>query len=49
MAYDQKSDGTHPLLSERPDPHPAHRALEAHNLGQPTIEKRFEQVTGASP
>ena len=42
VAYDQKGDGMYPLLSNDRSLTPA-QALEAHK-GQPTIEKRFEQV-----
>lgn len=42
VAYDQKSDGMYPLLSNDRTLTPA-QVLEAHK-GQPTIEKRFEQV-----
>jgi len=42
VAYDEKSDGMYPLLSN--DRHlTAAQVLEAHK-GQPTIEKRFEQL-----
>lgn len=42
VAYDRRSDGMYPLLSN--DRHlTAAQVLEAHK-GQPTIEKRFEQV-----
>ncbi|MBE7524499.1 MAG: hypothetical protein HS109_19265 [Burkholderiales bacterium] len=41
VAYDQKSDGMYPLLSNDRTLTPP--MLEAHK-GQPTIEKRFEQV-----
>lgn len=40
--YDQKSDGMYPLLSNDRSLTPA-QVLEAHK-GQPTIEKRFEQI-----
>ena len=40
--YDKKSDGTYPLLSNDRRLSPA-QMLEAHK-GQPTIEKRFEQI-----
>jgi len=42
IAYDEKSDGMYPLLSNDPKLTPA-QILEAHK-GQPTIEKRFEQL-----
>jgi transposase len=42
IAYDQKSDGMYPLLTNDRSLSPA-QALIAHK-GQPTIEKRFEQV-----
>jgi transposase len=42
VAYDQKSDGMYPLLSNDRALTPV-QVLEAHK-GQPTIEKRFEQV-----
>jgi transposase len=42
VAYDEKSDGMYPLLSNDPKLTPA-QVLEAHK-GQPTIEKRFEQI-----
>jgi transposase len=42
IAYDQKSDGTYPLLTNDRNLSPA-QVLEAHK-GQPKIEKRFEQV-----
>ena len=42
IAYDQKSDGMYPLLTNDRNLSPA-QALIAHK-GQPTIEKRFEQV-----
>jgi transposase len=40
--YDKKSDGMYPLLSNDRSLSPA-QVLEAHK-GQPTIEKRFEQI-----
>jgi transposase len=40
--YDQKSDGMYPLLTNDRNLTPA-QVLEAHK-GQPTIEKRFEQI-----
>jgi transposase len=42
LAYDRKSDGMYPLLTNDRTLTPA-QVLEAHK-GQPTIEKRFEQV-----
>jgi transposase len=42
IAYDQKSDGMYPLLTNDRSLTPA-QVLEAHK-GQPKIEKRFEQV-----
>ena len=42
VAYDQKSDGMYPLLSNDRSLTAA-QVLEAHK-GQPTIEKRFEQI-----
>jgi transposase len=42
VAYDERSDGMYPLLSNDQSLTPA-QVLEAHK-GQPTIEKRFEQV-----
>jgi transposase len=42
IAYDEKSDGMYPLLSNDVRLTPA-QVLEAHK-GQPTIEKRFEQI-----
>ena len=42
VAYDEKSDGMYPLLSNDHNLTAA-QILEAHK-GQPTIEKRFEQV-----
>jgi transposase len=42
VAYDEKSDGMYPLLSNDLKLTPA-QVLEAHK-GQPTIEKRFEQI-----
>ena len=42
VAYDERSDGMYPLLSNDRTLTPA-QVLEAHK-GQPTIEKRFEQV-----
>ena len=42
VAYDEKSDGMYPLLSNDRNLRAA-QVLEAHK-GQPTIEKRFEQV-----
>jgi len=42
IAYDQKSDGMYPLLTNDRSLSPA-QVLEAHK-GQPTIEKRFEQI-----
>jgi transposase len=42
VAYDEKSDGMYPLLSNDRTLTPV-QVLEAHK-GQPTIEKRFEQV-----
>lgn len=42
VAYDEKSDGMYPLLSNDRNLTPA-QGLEAHK-GQPTIEKRFEQL-----
>jgi transposase len=42
VAYDQNSDGMYPLLTNDRTLSPA-QVLEAHK-GQPTIEKRFEQV-----
>ena len=42
VAYDEKSDGMYPLLSNDRSLTPV-QILEAHK-GQPTIEKRFEQV-----
>jgi transposase len=42
IAYDQKSDGMYPLLTNDRGLSPA-QVLEAHK-GQPTIEKRFEQL-----
>jgi transposase len=42
VAYDEKSDGIYPLLTNDRNLTPV-QILEAHK-GQPTIEKRFEQV-----
>ncbi len=42
LAYDQKSDGAYPLLTNDRGLSPA-QVLAAHK-GQPTIEKRFEQI-----
>jgi len=42
LAYDEKSDGMYPLLSNDRNLSPS-QVLEAHK-GQPAIEKRFEQV-----
>jgi transposase len=42
LAYDRKTDGMYPLLTNDKTITPA-RVLEAHK-GQPTIEKRFEQT-----
>jgi hypothetical protein len=42
IAYDEKSDGMYPLLSNERKLTPA-QVLEAHK-GQPAIEKRFEQI-----
>ena len=42
IAYDHKSDGMYPLMSNDRSLSPA-QVLEAHK-GQPMIEKRFEQV-----
>ena len=42
ITYDQKSDGMYPLLTNDRTLSPA-QVLEAHK-GQPTIEKRFEQI-----
>jgi transposase len=42
LAYDQKSDGAYPLLTNDRNLSPA-QVLAAHK-GQPTIEKRFEQI-----
>jgi transposase len=42
IAYDQKSDGCYPLISNDRTLSPG-QLLEAHK-GQPTIEKRFEQI-----
>jgi transposase len=42
VTYDQKSDGMYPLLTNDRSLSPA-QVLEAHK-GQPTIEKRFEQI-----
>jgi transposase len=42
VTYDQKSDGMYPLLTNDRSLSPT-QILEAHK-GQPTIEKRFEQV-----
>jgi transposase len=42
VAYDEKSDGMYPLLSNDRNLTPA-QVLEAHK-GQPAIEKRFEQI-----
>jgi transposase len=42
IAYDRKSDGMYPLLSNDRSLSPG-QVLEAHK-GQPTIEKRFEQT-----
>jgi transposase len=42
IAYDEKSDGMYPLLTNDRSLTPT-QVLEAHK-GQPTIEKRFEQV-----
>jgi transposase len=42
IAYDQKSDGMYPLLTNDRSLSPA-QVLQAHK-GQPTIEKRFEQI-----
>ena len=42
VAYDQKSDGMYPLLTNDRNLSPA-QVLEAHK-GQPKIEKRFEQI-----
>jgi transposase len=45
IAYDQKSDGMYPLISNDRKLSPA-QVLEAHK-GQPKIEKRFEQLKTA--
>jgi transposase len=42
VAYDEKSDGMYPLLTNDRNLTPA-QILDAHK-GQPTIEKRFEQI-----
>ena len=42
IAYDEKSDGMYPLLTNDRSLTPL-QVLEAHK-GQPTIEKRFEQI-----
>ena len=42
IAYDQKSDGMYPLITNDRNLSPA-QVLEAHK-GQPMIEKRFEQI-----
>jgi transposase len=42
IAFDQKSDGMYPLISNDRSLSPA-QVLEAHK-GQPAIEKRFEQI-----
>ena len=42
IAYDHKSDGMYPLISNDRNLSPA-QVLEAHK-GQPMIEKRFEQI-----
>jgi transposase len=42
IAYDEKSDGMYPLLTNDRSLTPT-QVLEAHK-GQPTIEKRFEQI-----
>jgi transposase len=42
LAYDRKSDGMYPLLTNDKTLSPA-QALEAHK-GQPTLEKRFQQT-----
>lgn len=42
IAYDHKSDGMYPLITNDRSMSPAH-VLEAHK-GQPMIEKRFEQI-----
>ena len=42
IAYDQKSDGMYPLLTNDRSLSPA-QVLQAHK-GQPSIEKRFEQI-----
>jgi transposase len=42
VAYDRKSDGMYPLLTNDPTLTPA-QVLEAHK-GQPTLEKRFQQT-----
>jgi transposase len=42
MAYDHKSDGVYPLMTNDRNLSPA-QVLEAHK-GQPMIEKRFEQI-----
>ncbi|MHB8195655.1 MAG: IS1634 family transposase [Vulcanimicrobiaceae bacterium] len=42
IAYDQKSDGMYPLITNDRSLSPA-QVLEAHK-GQPMIEKRFEQI-----
>lgn len=42
VAYDRKSDGMYPLLTNDKTLTPA-QVLEAHK-GQPTIEKRFQQI-----
>ena len=45
IAYDHKSDGMYPLISNDRAMSPA-QVLEAHK-GQPMIEKRFEQIKTA--
>ena len=42
IAYDQRSDGMYPLITNDRSLSPA-QVLQAHK-GQPTIEKRFEQI-----
>jgi len=42
IAYDEKSDGMYPLLTNHRGLNPL-QVLQAHK-GQPTIEKRFEQI-----
>src|SRR5262249_7452070 len=42
IAYDHKSDGMYPLITNDRNLSPA-QVLEAHK-GQPMIEKRFEQI-----